>query len=425
MTTASELRRGLAFVEIGIDEAYLRAELGKAQAQVGQFADKLRSVAAGAKMGMGPAGEDPWGATPPMFVQGLRVATAINLVTAGFKGMTEGMREGYGAADALDKIFESLPMGVGEYYGALRSLLAELNLSAQAFRNFGEAAATRGKFATGLLEIAKIRKQLALTEEDPRRAAILESAKKSGMGEGHIKVQMALAELDKKQAQERLDARIAAWTKEQDALAGFQMRARTAGLAGDELELANLDERFKRESAEWKGHYEHLAAITAAYLTDRAGILDRAQADADKKAGEKRWQEIEEAGDRLAGIFDEQVQEIQNFSRELDALAESVQTPAERIRALQDNLITRLGLDPSGELYRRLMDKTLGEFAEEGLRDAFNRTSQVRGTYCGREAGLLGRGGGAADAIAENTKETAIAAKKIALAAEAGFRWSN
>jgi hypothetical protein len=71
------------------------------------------------------------------------------------------------------------------------------------------------------------------------------------------------------------------------------------------------------------------------------------------------------------------------------------------------------------------MGKALGEFAEEGLRDAVKRTSQVRGTYSGREAGLLGRGGGAADAIAENTRKIAISNEKIALAAEAGFRWSN
>jgi hypothetical protein len=39
----------------------------------------------------------------------VRIGTGIRLATAAFRGIAEGMREGYGAADAIDKVFESLP----------------------------------------------------------------------------------------------------------------------------------------------------------------------------------------------------------------------------------------------------------------------------------------------------------------------------
>jgi len=393
MTTASSLRRGLAFVEIGIDEAFLRAELGKAQAQVGQFASRLN--AASAKVDIAKIGGMDVGGYDLLFARTLGSIHFIKYAIQAASAATWAFR---GEWEKTASILENLP-GVADMESWIRGL------TGQPSATYGEQRDSikglQGDMARGEAGGLKLVDVFDRLRSETRMTGLRDLA-------------LELAKIDEEA--KKLTAE--AWTNPStdDAL-----RATVLGQIElwREAQIAAAETKAAYEKA-WKEISEGSDRDVKAYF-DTVEEETKQWAEEDKKFGEELWQSTEEAGDRLARAFDEQVDEIQAFSRELDRLAESVQTPAEGIRALQDNLITRLGLDPAGELYRRLMGKAL----EEGVQDGATRTSQTRGTYSGREAGLLGRGGGAADAIAENTKETAIAAKKIALAAEAGFRWSN
>ena len=397
MTTPSELRRGLAFVEIGIDEAFLRAELGKAQAQVGQFASRLN--AASAKVDIAKIGGMDVGGYDLLFARTLGSIHFIKYAIQAASAATWAFR---GEREKTFDILTNLPL-VPEMESWIRGLTGQPSMTYGEQRD--SIKGLQGDMAKGEAGGLKLVDVFDRLRSETKMIGLRDLA-------------LELAKIDEEA--KKLTAE--AWTNPStdDAL-----RATVLGQIElwREAQIAAAETKAAYEKA-WKEISEGSDRDVKAYF-DTVEEETEQWRKADEKFGEKRWKEIEEGAERDVAAYFQGVEEIQAFSEELDRLAESVQTPAESIRALQDNLLTRMGLDPSGELYRRLMGKALGEFAEEGLRDAVKRTSQVRGTYSGREAGLLGRGGGAADAIAENTRKIAISNEKIALAAEAGFRWSN
>jgi len=404
MTTASELRRGLAFVEIGIDEAFLRAELGKAQAQVGQFAATLRSAGAGA--GGGAFGGFLAGADIRV-PAGIRAMTALHvgtrLATAGLQGVTEALRGDYDAADMLHAVFKKLPFGIGEFHQALLDIRGELDGTAAALRRSAAAKAAWDK------EMGARGAVIAITDRLKREGGALGL---SGLA------------ADKYAINARADAELKAIDKlalgaevgSNRAVEAFIARREAEKNRGFALSDAERKDYEKREAERFALMGED-AQAEKAFLAD----LGRDVVQQEKKAGEDRWREIEEGAERDSAARWQEIDDVQKSDEELARLRQSVETPAERIRALQDKLLITLGLEPGDELYQRLM----GEALEEGVQDAAKRTSQARGTYSGREAGLLGRGGGAADALVDLSKQQLLEQKKIALAAEAGFRWSN
>ncbi|MCX5672246.1 MAG: hypothetical protein NTU94_13090, partial [Planctomycetota bacterium] len=195
MATPSELRRGLAFVEIGIDEAFLRAELGKAQAQVGQFAENLRS-----------AGAAGGGGVQQFLTQGLRAVSVTRLATLGVDAISSAIRISRGDWDELHEVMKGMPLGIGAFHTALLGLREALMLTGTTAKETGERiekgikwqAAVQGlreftkatQAHTAALGVGEVQAKMIQVSEDARakQAKVLADAEEKGLLTREVKV---------------------------------------------------------------------------------------------------------------------------------------------------------------------------------------------------------------------------------------------
>jgi len=395
MASAGEIRAGGAAVECRFDQTQFDAGLQAAASKLTGWANRINS--AGAKVDVGKIGGVDVGAYDALFmsvftrVRGLRhVIEAATAATAAFRGEWDR------AAEAA----RSLPL-VKEMEDFIRTLAGRPSAKAQeeSIKGVQDLIARSQEGGLKLVEtFDRLRfdtQTAGLRDMDLEIAKIDEEARKL---------------TEEAWANPSTDDRVRA------TLLGQIQLWREGKIAAAETKKAGAEA--------WKEISEGADRDVKA-REDMIEELHKGELEEQKKFGDDMWDAISESADRQVAATDERLENMERFYRELDRLGESVMTPVERIRATEEDLRIRLGLEPGSELYRRVMDKALGEGVEEGLRGAHQRTIQARGTYSGVEAALLGRGGGPADAILDVSKQQLVEQKKIALAAEAGFRWSN
>jgi hypothetical protein len=223
--SASQLRVGQTFVEMGIDQAFLAAECEKAKAQVAKMAGQLGPAATSAASS---------GNLHETYITGaIRVGTLTRLVAGGAELLAASIQIGQGDWDALHETMKTMPLGVGEAHKAFLALREVLTGAGAAAEAFGKKMAALDTRMTALGALAKIRDELAGHGIEPRRAAIFAAADKLPEGRAHIAVQRALVELDKKEAQERADAQLDIYKKE--------LAERTALRERSELDLIHIE----------------------------------------------------------------------------------------------------------------------------------------------------------------------------------------
>jgi len=422
MPSASQLRAGLVFVEMGIDRAFLKAELDKAQAQVAQMAASMNKTVTAGAAGVGGAAGGPglWGMTPPLMIQGMRAYTAISLLRSGVTGLTTALRDDYNWADAVDSMFESLPVGVGEFYKGIKDLRGELSGTAGAFREFTAAAAVRATMAEAQKAVEEMRHalqmQAALIGASPyealgiqateERRKILAMARTKGLEEPQV--QGLLEDLDERQrrAQQKLsddernrnaDTYLGLLGKEHDEWAKLTTSAEEY-LAYQVAQIAHSGEEYK-EIFGWRLKNLH---ITEQQKAAEAAIRDTIRQEAEIEADVKREKQE---------LLDVVVNYVKQTKSEAESIRQSVETPTERFRREKQHL-EELRIQQPGVVTPEVYSKAIQKALEDAAAALPDETLTHRGTFWGMEAAMGMSGGG--DALTHACQKTAEYGEKSA-----------
>jgi len=375
MATAGSLRQGLAFVEIGIDENFLRAELEKAKQQVGKMAGEIRGatagVGAGAVAGIDISGYDLLFARIFGSVRGLRhVIETATAATAAFRGEW----------DRAAETARSLP------------LVKEME-------DFVRVLANKPSVASQNESLAGLQGLIAESEKGGLKLVdVFDRLRSETKTSGLRDLALELAKIEEET--KKLTAEAWANPSTDDAL-----RATVLG----QIQLWREAKVAVAEAADayaklWKEISEGSDRDVVAYFETVADIAKEG-VEEDKEYLDQRWRNMEDAGDRLAAEYGDQVSSIQEFYREIQELTQSTATPEERLIATEEDLRVRLGLGVGDEVYRRVLRRAL-EDAAAAMPDVLR--TEVRQMTGGFGAQFMGVGSQGDPKLVELKKHTKL-----------------
>jgi hypothetical protein len=338
--SASQLRVGQAFVEMGIDQAFLAAECEKAKAQVAKMAGQLGPAATSAATS---------GSLQERYITGaIRVGAVTRLATGGIEAITAAIRISQGDWDAVHETMARMPLGVGGFHTALLALKEAYTGAGAAAERFKASVERSIQFQAGIQSLRDLSKTVethiavmraghfegqelqAAADAQAAREKIMRDAEKTGLltrnvptfvaapwwkripavltkgaigswterGEDSLvnvktppNVAKALGDVDREEA-EKLKAIARA---RQDVLNDFWLREVLAGHIGAEAELTVLEDKYNKEFQTYQKDEKMLNQIIATYAAERTAILKK---EAEKQAADKQkagWEAFDEA----------------------------------------------------------------------------------------------------------------------------------
>jgi len=439
MPSARELRAGLVFVEMGIDQAFLQAELDKAQAQVAKTAAEMNRASTAAR---GPGGEgflagsfrgtDLAGSGLKFYVaiQEARVALAdIQIFSSLIAGDFEAMRKSaeklpffgelvkeMGAeadayfkkaeleGDAFDRYFHHVPLKYAYNVADTQKAMADareevqryahgLELVATAQKRLADAALPAGEKAVA--EVAGANADPALRLEALVLTLRAESMKaEAAAGQERVRRTKEFLGLLKQAQDEQMKLSVGA-----EAYAAYQVAGMDA-TAEEKKELLEILLLNIRTAEAKKDAVE--AAHKAAEAAREALQLEQERLDAARRHDEER-------------------------KRTLEEITRSVETPEEEFMRRKGELDKALEEGLPQDIYERAIRKALEE-AAAALPDLVGPTYGAKGTFWGMESamGMSALGG---DVLPKASQETAKNTEKMVrllqqLRDEGGLVWN-